>query len=289
MITYPAKYTVVLKSLLDNEDSKQAIDKALSEYPLFIGDENSKNIIPTREELNTKLLDYYKYREIGFETVGRFIDELRITMNHIMPYYSEMYKTVQIMCDIKDPFGNVDIVETFKETRKDSSSSTSSSEGTSSTSDSGTVSGESNSKTTANDTSSANKRTDTTHKNIKSDTPQDSLTITGEDIGTVKYANEVNWDNETVQGTDTTTGNSSSNTDNTNTQTTSNTGSSESSATATATGSNNGETEHTFTKKGNQGVNTYAHDMIEFRQTVIDITEKIITDKRVAELFMLVY
>jgi hypothetical protein len=35
---------------------------------------------------------------------------------------------------------------------------------------------------------------------------------------------------------------------------------------------------HTTTKKGNQGVNTYAHDMIEFRQSIIDVDMMIIAD-----------
>ena len=50
-----------------------------------------------------------------------------------------------------------------------------------------------------------------------------------------------------------------------------------------------GTTEHTYTKKGNQGVNTYAHDMLEFRQTIVDYVERIVKDERLNELFMLVY
>ena len=46
---------------------------------------------------------------------------------------------------------------------------------------------------------------------------------------------------------------------------------------------------HVMTKKGNQGVNTYAHDMLEFRQLFQNIVQMIIHDSRIAELFMLVY
>ena len=47
--------------------------------------------------------------------------------------------------------------------------------------------------------------------------------------------------------------------------------------------------ELTYTKKGNQGVNTYAHDMIEFRTSIIDVVTQIIDDKRIKNLFMQVF
>ena len=50
-----------------------------------------------------------------------------------------------------------------------------------------------------------------------------------------------------------------------------------------------GTTKHTLSKKGNQGVNTYAHDLNEFRELCMNIEQKIINDKRIVELFMLVY
>ena len=49
------------------------------------------------------------------------------------------------------------------------------------------------------------------------------------------------------------------------------------------------KTTYTHTKVGNQGVNTYAHDIIEFRQTIINIEEEIINDPKIKELFMQVY
>ena len=72
----PARYTEVLDNLLRNEDANNAIVQAMSTYPLYQTDPNkvkqygTSYRIPTREELNTKILNYYRYREIGQETFG---------------------------------------------------------------------------------------------------------------------------------------------------------------------------------------------------------------------------
>lgn len=254
------RYTVELNELLKDEYVKPLIDKALSSYPMY--DPQSDNqevisIIPTREVLNEKLLNHYKYREIGFETVGRFLDELEITMNEIMPYYNQMFNTVEIMALLENPFDNVDVIESFKEERSGQAKSTD----------------KSDTKSSANDTSSTESNVNSNSKNVETSTPQNKLTISKNDIDGVDYADNVSWTRNTSSDNATTSGESSSN--------------------AESSSENNSETsettEHTFTKKGNQGVNTYAHDMIEFRTSIIDVTMKIITDQKVRELFMMVY
>jgi len=253
-----ARYTETLKDLMNNEQTKGLLDKALSTYPLY-KPKKSYDLIPGREELNKRLLNNYKYREIGFETVGRFLDELEITMCAIMPYYNEMFKTVEIMADLENPFDNVDVVETFKETRTDKASS------------------EADSTTT---TEGANSQTDNTensgnsgeNKSRKfSDTPQNK--VSDIDSYLTDYTEEKNEQNFSNESTNTSSGTSS------NEAISSSTGSSEA----------EGSTEHTLTRKGNQGVNTYAHDMNEFRTSIIDVVDQIINDKRIQELFMLVY
>ena len=114
-----ATYTVTLRTLLNDERAKTKIEEALSKYPIY--DSKSTNplvlsVLPTRESINSKLLNAYKYREIGFETPGRFIDELEIAMCEIMPYYNQMIHTVEIMNELENPFDNVDFVETYDET-----------------------------------------------------------------------------------------------------------------------------------------------------------------------------
>lgn len=271
-----ARYSETVYDLLRNEHTKALIDKALSTYPLY--EQKSTNdkiagIIPKRSELNQKLLNHYKYREIGFETVGRWLDELEIAMNEIMPYYNQLFHSVDIINDVDDIFSNVNVTETFEETKDGTTSGTSSSEGTN-------VSNSKNT-TSSSDTNTSNVEMDTSGKTVHSETPQDSLSITAKNIDNVSYADNVNWNKDESDSKTTSSGsvNSDSETDTTETST------SDSSASSTETV----VTSHTFHKQGNQGVNTYAHDIIEFRQTILNIEQMIINDDRIKELFMLVY
>ena len=263
-----ARYTVVLKSLLDDEHSKEAITKALSTYPLYQIDK-VYDLIPTREELNNKLLNHYKYREIGFETVGRFVDELQTTMNEIMPRYNELFKTVVTMAELPSPFDNVDIIETFEEERNGNSSVESSS----------TSSNKTNSNTSSSGTNTSNSAVEDSNKMVESTTPQGIINIPNKDIDSVNYADKVGWNKSNSESES----NSSTEAEETNTTTGEVEGSTASSGSTTET------LKHTFTKVGNQGVNTYAHDMTEFRTAIIDVVDMIINDGRIGDLFMMVY
>lgn len=255
-----AKYTVVLKTIMDNRAARAEIDKALSKYPLYTPPK-TYDMVPGRQEINNRLLNHYKYREIGFETVGRFLDELEITMAEIMPYYNELLKTVVTMADLPNPFDNVDVVETFREDRSSKAKSAADSH--------------SKTESTAKDSTDTHTATETAGKTIESNTPQNVLGITAKNIDNVPYADSVNFSKENAR-TDGSTGSQSEAT----AETTGNTSTSDESE---------GTTEHTFTKKGNQGVNTYAHDMNEFRTSIIDVIDQMINDTRIQELFMLVY
>lgn len=255
-----AKYTVVLKSLMDDKRVKEQLDLALSQYPLY-KPEKAYDLVPTREELNTRLLNHYKYREIGFETVGMFLDELKITMGEIMPRYNELFKTVVTMANLPSPFDNVDVVEKFEET-KTNNSTMDSSTGTETTS-------------TASDTTTTENDVSSNSKQVQSQTPQNHISVPASDIDSIDYADQANWgaDNSNSSGSSTSAGDTSATSDTTSNTTTE--------GTETTT--------HTYTKKGNQGVNTYAHDMNEFRTSIIDVVDQIVNDSRIRELFMLVY
>ena len=249
-----AKYTVVLKSLLDEPLAKSEIDKALASYPIYEPtNEFTYSVVPKRSELNEKLLNHYKYREIGFETVGRFIDELKIAMNEIMPYYNQLMKSQDVLNGVDDVFGNVDITESFEEIT------------------SGEAKGNVSNDSTTN-TKSDNK-TDMTNnsKNVKSETPGDSLTINAKEIDNVTYADNITWNEDISSSTSESNDEAKTNSE------------------STSTSEQSGTTQHTLTRKGNQGVNTYAHDLKELRETFINIEQMIINDKRIRELFMLVY
>lgn len=249
-----AKHSVVLKELLDNEETNKLIQTALQEYPMYTPtNEAVYTIIPTREQLNKKLLDNYKYREIGFETIGRFIDELRIAMNEIMPYYYQMYKSADVLNGVEDPFGNVDIVESYEEKT------------------SGSASGSSTTTSKSTAESSNNSSVNSKNKEVHTTTPQTNISIAAEEIDSVPYADDVNWNNNDTTSTGKTNESADSN------------ASGESSSTSEET------TSHTLTRKGNQGVSTYAHDLNELRDTFKNIEQMIINDDRIVELFMLVY
>ena len=55
--------------------------------PFPIWDENH------RGELEKKIIEHYYFRQIGFETVGRFKFELNVRMREIMPRMIQLYKT----------------------------------------------------------------------------------------------------------------------------------------------------------------------------------------------------
>jgi hypothetical protein len=66
-----AKYTITIKSLIDNN-----FDFQMNSYPIF--DENY------RDTLNNNILNHYYENEIGFETASLFRFYLNQTLNEIM-------------------------------------------------------------------------------------------------------------------------------------------------------------------------------------------------------------
>lgn len=94
----PSKYTAVIHNLREQE-----FDFGLNDYPIF--DETY------REKLNKKILDHYDFYEIGQETPHLFKLFLNRTMNEIMPYYNELYKS--IINYSENLLKNVDLKETL--------------------------------------------------------------------------------------------------------------------------------------------------------------------------------
>ena len=253
-----AKYTAVLKNLLEDEKVKNKIYDIFDRLDVFMPnrenyERNNYIMLVTAERIRDKLLNHYKYREIGFETVGRFIDELKISLDEIMPYYNQLLETFYISMDLESIFDNVDWVSTHTEKIIGSS----------------TGSGSSNSKLTDNTTSQTDMVDNS--KMVHSATPQNNLNKSATDIDTVPFADDMQWNKNISSSGQSSNGETSSNSSNT---------------------SQNSEerfVEITDSKKGNQGVNTYAHDILKYRETIINIEQQIITDKRIKELFMLVY
>lgn len=207
------KMTLELREIIES-----GVDIWDFDYPSYYKGDDKK-------AFEQKVIDHFYFRQIGFETVGRFKHQLKSKVREIMPYYLQLYKSVEIMDKIEDPFGNVDITETFEQTSTGQSSGTAQSN--SSNSSAGQSSG--------------------TSKML--DTPEGQVTLIDDGYLTRMTQDE---------------GNSSQ------------TDSGESSSTTSS--ENSGTVRHTFTKKGNQGVNTYAHDMFEYRKSFINVDMQVIEE-----------
>lgn len=86
-----------------NELMWNKFDFGLQDYEIF--DESY------RETLNTNILEYFKYYEIGFVNPHRWKDELNIRMRRIMrDKFNNLYKTKLVEFNA---FHNIDLTETF--------------------------------------------------------------------------------------------------------------------------------------------------------------------------------
>lgn len=150
-----AKFTIEVYNLIES-----GFDIGLREYPIF--DEKYRRV------LNKKLLNHYWMREIGFETAGLFKFMLNRSMAEIMPYYNQLYESVNIFKE-KNPFEDKNIVESSNRKNK----------GTSSQTGTGTTASE--------------------DLDVRSDTPQSMLAIG--DIKTNTYASDASWDNSNATST----------------------------------------------------------------------------------------
>ena len=178
-----ARYTEVLYNIINSENGSVALNKAMSTYPLYVSTSQREygqpNIIPTREQLNNKILNYYKYREIGFETVGRFLDELETSLNEIMPYYNQLFYSADQDFNM---IYNVDYKRTIDRDRDNTSN------------------------TTATSNTTTSESTTSNNKTVSSDTPQSNISTANTDIDNVEYANNISWNKDTGSGSGTSNG-----------------------------------------------------------------------------------
>lgn len=276
-----AKYTIVLKTLLDDPETKALIDKAMSTYPLYEKRSEEKYIpsyIPTREQLNKKILDYYKYREIGFETVGRFLTELEVALNEIMPYYNQLYFTVDQDYNI---IYNVDYKRESETTRTGKATTT----GSETQENENTSNGTTTASSQGSDTSDSEATMNSDSKTVESQTPQGVLDIAAKNIDSIPYADKVGWNDSDSEQTTKTTGTTTSETSSTNNQTT----------TASVDINKNDETntqgseQYSETIKGNYGQVSAQALISRYRNLIINIEQRIMNDPRITELFLGIY
>lgn len=276
-----AKYTIELGRLLES-----GFDIGLDKYPIF--DENY------RRNLNNKIIEHFYFREIGFETAELFKRYLNRTMNEIMPYYNQLYKSELISFN---PLYNVDKWETAetdfdgKQNYKGKSVLDSDFTSHSNTDNTDNFSGAVN--TVSNSSANAESKTNETQneKHVKSDTPQGLLSIGN--IESEVYASQAEFDYTVKNSTTNTNENASTET----TQTTNNTDLFNSVTDSTAnTDSVTNATSDTitdnFTKyarhvSGKSEGETYSEMLIKFRETFLNIDMLIINDLKTC--FMMIY
>lgn len=93
-----AQYTLELREILDNN-----VD-IFSGWTFPIFDETYRQV------LKDKIINHYKFREIGVETTGRFIHNFKTRMQEIMPYFNKVYSAMALEQRILD---NYDVTETY--------------------------------------------------------------------------------------------------------------------------------------------------------------------------------
>lgn len=63
-------------------------DLGLQNYPIFSESH--------RQELNQKIINHFRYCEIGYETINQFIFALNRKMFEIMPFYNQLYESEEL-------------------------------------------------------------------------------------------------------------------------------------------------------------------------------------------------
>ena len=114
-------------------------DLGLKNYPIFSESH--------RRELNQKIVNHFRYREIGYETVAQFIFALNRKMFEIMPFYNQLYESEEIEIsaltnysydEISKKTGNDLLEKTGTDTNKQTGDSTRTDTGTQTNEQSGT-------------------------------------------------------------------------------------------------------------------------------------------------------
>ena len=114
---------ILLRNLLPNDSEHVTIElrEVVKDTDIFdrcdpfpIWDENH------RGELEKKIIEHYYFRQIGFETVGRFKFMLNVKLREIMPRMIQLYKTTLFKYN---PIENYNMEERGTDTRNASSDS----------------------------------------------------------------------------------------------------------------------------------------------------------------------
>ena len=267
-----ANYTMTLKQIND----ETLYHWFVIDYPFYVDDEEAK------KEFEQKFYDYYFDREIGFETVERYLMKMNGYLKLKMPYYRLMYETILRTKNIEFML-NKDLVETIKHEVKEQGSQNQ--YGSSQVSDNGTSSLESSTSGSNNQTNSGT----VTNENSSTSDTKESVIRDGVAQASLEsgYLTAVN--HNSTDGTQTTTNDLTTTTTITQSDTQSGTTSNTSNGQSQTESSNNRQLEETNTliSKGNIGTTSSAQLLRDWRDVLLDMDELIIKDLEF--LFMRIY
>lgn len=185
-----AKYSVELNDIIESGFN-------LFDFDYTFYDDNKK------PELEARFIDYFRFREIGTETVGRFQHYLKVKFVETLPYYNMLLETSLFEYDIQN---NYNLTETFSKSNNKNIRGNASQSGATSE-DLNLDAKETNNRTSTGETNADNTSNETIKsKDIESDTPTALLSMT--DIENNVYASRAkiqNGNNE-ITGNQKTTG-----------------------------------------------------------------------------------
>lgn len=120
-----AKYTIELRDVC-NMVSRVEVESWFKEYELsdYLTEDEIDTINTSgkwsKDKLAKKIVDYYFMREIGFETIGLFMQKVKIKMENIMESKLPLIYSAAIKYD---PLVNVDVTTTTSRQVDDSANS----------------------------------------------------------------------------------------------------------------------------------------------------------------------
>ena len=241
-----ANYTLEIRQMIDNP----LIGLFTFDYDFY--SDNPKD----KEEFEKLFIQWYYFREIGFETPERFKKKLQGKLNVIMPYYRQLALTEW------DKVKTAEQMMTSKNLKE-----TSTHEQTISGNNESSLNGES---TQTGSSTSSQQQITTNTQNAKGSNLNDGVSKASLDEGFLTSSTSIN-DN----GNQNITGNSSDTSEITSTQ--------------KSSGTNNQVLSEstTFTSQGDVGIQTPAYAITEWRKVLININQQIIDECR--DLFMSIY
>lgn len=214
-----------------------------------------------KQAFEQKIIDHYRFRQIGQETVGRWLHYFRTRIREIMPYYVQLYEFEAKWFNVDDPLESYNLREEYSEEHTGSGTVSGTSSGTA------TVTGEAGRQNTGTEKKTA------TQGNTKkfSNTPQGTIT---------------NLDNHLTEAT-VDNGNASEDITRTEGVTENSSESSETSGTSAQTSEDSGSVTHTLTRRGNIGVQPLGTEVKNIRDAFINIDLMVINELK--DLFLQVY